>query len=105
MNPIYGLFNDLVQFAFGVFGCHFFQRNRFDFVGLAFATECEVAVKTDLFHGFDGFAQVFAWVKFGWVFCHEAADGTGRGEAQVGIDVDFADTVFDASTISSTGTP
>ena len=32
----------------------------------------------------------------GWVFCHEAADGTGRGEAQVGIDVDFAHAVFDA---------
>lgn len=93
---LWGLFDDLVQFAFGVAGGHFFEGNRFDFVCLSFAAEGEVAVEADLFHGFDGFAQVFARVEFGRVFCHEAADGAGGGEAQVGVDVDFAYAVFDA---------
>ena len=86
----------MVQLAFGVAVCHFLKGNGFDFACLTFATECEVAVETDLFHGFDGFAQVFARVEFGRVFCHEAADGAGGGEAQVGVDIDFAHAVFDA---------
>lgn len=90
------LFDDLVQFALGITACHFFQRNRFDFACLTFATERKITVEADLLHRFNGFAQVFARIKVGRVFGKVAAYRAGGSEAQVGIDVDFAHAVFDA---------
>src|SRR5690606_27159503 len=85
-----------VQFATGVTLVHAFQRDRFDLGSIAGGTEGFVTGDTDITHGFDGFGEEFTRVELARVFGHHATHGTGRGQAQVGVDVHLAHAVLDA---------
>lgn len=55
-----------------------------------------VTVAANAGHAFGGDFEVFAWVKVRLVLRKVAANRTCGCHAQIGIDIDFTDTVFDA---------
>src|SRR5690606_15725819 len=75
---------------------HLLEADDLDLAGLACGTEGFVAFLADTLHRLDGFLQVLARIELLRVFRHELADRTGRGQTQVGVDVDLAHPVPDA---------
>src|SRR5690606_36624067 len=84
------------QLATGVALEHAYQGDRLDLGVVTGGAEGFVAGDADVAHGVDGLGEELARVELARVLGHHAADGTGGGQTQVGVDVDLAHAVLDA---------
>ena len=62
---------------------------------MAFATEFQITLFTDVHRGFAGRLEPFAGIEFFWILKHELASRRRHGQADVGVDVDLAHAVLD----------
>ena len=86
---------------------HLTQWNGFNFTGVSGRAKGFIAQLTERLHRVPGGLVDLACVQIRRIFglAYIAANSAGRSHAQVGIDIDFTDAVFNPFDNFSTGTP